>query len=172
MLRFIRAISTMRAVCLLALFALIGIPIIYMLFLGFRMKRNLGRLMYQTDHHRLLSACRELSANSNPGYGEYEAMQHEFLSPTVDSEKKQLPKEILDLNPKCVLIYSDGKVNIMFLGDFGAYAYPKDYEPRSTEYDYGDKKIIDGLWLYCDGYKDNQEKHEKRLDKLRRRYNK
>ena len=102
MLQFRRAISTMRAVCLLALFVLLGIPIICMLYSGFRINREFVRLMHQTDHHRLLSACRELSANFNPGYGEHGAVQQKLFSPRVDSEKKQLPKDMLNLNPRHV----------------------------------------------------------------------
>jgi hypothetical protein len=150
MLRFRRPISTMRAVCLLALFVLVGIPIFCMLFLGFRINREFVRLMHQTDHQRLLKACRELSANVNPGYGEYGIRQQKILHPTVDSERRQLPREILDLNPECVVIYGDGIVSILFLGDFRVYAYPKDYEPGLEDYEYGDEKIIDGLWLYHD----------------------
>jgi hypothetical protein len=92
----------MRAVCLLALFVLLGIPIICMLYSGFRINREFVRLMHQTDHHRLLSACRELSANFNPGYGEHGAVQQKLFSPRVDSEKKQLPKDMLNLNPRHV----------------------------------------------------------------------
>ena len=102
MLRFRRPISTMRAVCLLALFVLVGIPIFCMLFLGFRINRELVRLMHQTDHHRLLSACREWSENSKPGYLEHGGVQQKIFNPRVDSEKKQLPKDMLNLNPRHV----------------------------------------------------------------------
>jgi hypothetical protein len=148
--RFKRPVSTMRAVCLLALLVLLGFPITCVLYSGFRITRESVRLMHQTDHHRLLSACRELSENHNPGYGKYGAVQQKIFRPTADAEKNQLPKEILRLNPRYVVIYSDGMVNIIFLGEYGVYAYPKDYEPAFEGCEYGDDIIIDGLWLYGD----------------------
>jgi len=52
------------------------------------------------------------------------------------------------------------------LDHFGVYAYPEDYKPPPhAGFELGDKKLIDGLWYYDDGYRGNPE-YGKRIEAL------
>ena len=48
----------------------------------------------------------------------------------------------------------------------GIIAYPEDFEKPSDDYSFGDKKLIDRLWYYDDGY-DEVEDWEKYLESLK-----
>ena len=41
---------------------------------------------------------------------------------------------------------------------YGVTAYPENYKKPSDDFEFGDKKIIDGLWYYEDGYNSNDDK--------------
>jgi len=124
-------------------------------------KRMQIRLLCKTSHHALLEACRELSRRVSRGDlkpGRYRIL----IDP--DPEVSQFPQPILDLRPSYVRIEESGRVMLEMLGGlghFGVNAYPEDYEKPIPSYKYGDKKLVDGLWYYDDGYHDNPDYHKK-----------
>ncbi|MGB2864639.1 MAG: hypothetical protein WBC05_15035 [Sedimentisphaerales bacterium] len=117
------------------------------------------RLLSETDHQTLLEACRKLSreidqGNQLPRYRYF--VRHE-PSPEIT----QFPKVILDLEPMFVDIWTDGRVVVGMSGGihhYGVRAYPENYNKPNDDFEFGDKKIIDGLWYYEDEYNPKYDK--------------
>ena len=81
-------------------------------------------------------------------------------------EVSRFPQLILDLEPMFIETASDGRIAVGMLGGFhhyGVTAYPVNFEKPSENFKYGDKKIIDGLWYYEDGYNPRYYKWIERL---------
>lgn len=130
-------------------------------------QRKRVKLLYKTDHQALLEACRELSRSAATG-----SLKHRKYNIRSYSHPKAagLPKAILDLGPNHVLIYDDGRVKLEMMGGldhFGINAYPEDYKKLPHMDKLGDKKLIDGLWYYDDGYRVRPEDYDKRIEALR-----
>ncbi len=120
------------------------------------------RLLCETDHHALLEACREISRRVAEGAlksGRYNVRHNPH--PDVAG----FPQPIIDLGPTWVIVSDDGAVNIEMMGGldhFGVYAWPEGYKkPPFVGFKLGDKKLIDGLWYYDDGYESNPRYHKK-----------
>lgn len=126
-------------------------------------QRKRVHLLYKTDHQALLDACRELSRRAAAG-----DLKHGMYYVRSDSHP---PQPILDLGPNHVFIRYDGRVMLEMMGGldhFGVYAYPEDYkEPPVMGFKLGDKKLIDGLWYYDDGYGVPPEDYDRRIEALR-----
>ena len=124
-------------------------------------------LLSETDHQALLEACRRLSREIGQGNlvapGRYMVWRH------PDPEVAQFPQAILDLEPMFVETRTDGRIVVGMMGGihhYGVTAYPENYEKPRDDFKFGDKKIIDGLWYYEDGYNPRYDKWvEKQLRK-------
>jgi hypothetical protein len=129
-----------------------------------------AHLLYETDHKALLEACRELAGRVRAGtltprmYG---------VRAAPDPEASTFPTPILDLKPNYVVVGSDGSVVVAVGGGFDAFgvkAYPENYkEPPFQGFKLGDKKLLDGLWYYDDGYEEMGPDYDKRIEALRPR---
>ena len=125
------------------------------------------RLLCKTDHQALLDACRELSrrvvATGDLKHGKY------YVRSDPHPDVAGFPQPILDLGPNYVFIDCDGRVMLEMMGGlnhFGVSAYPEDYKkPPFVGFKLGDKKLIDGLWYYNDGYEGNP-RYQKKIDAL------
>ena len=128
-------------------------------------------ILSETDHHALLEACRELSRRISEG--DLEPNRY-LVRYKPHPEVSRFPQLILDLDPMFIETASDGRVGVGMLGGFhhyGVSAYPENFEKPSQSFKYGDKKIIDGLWYYEDGYNPRYNKWIEKLiqkGKLRR----
>ncbi|MBW7992159.1 MAG: hypothetical protein FVQ84_19385 [Planctomycetes bacterium] len=125
------------------------------------------RLLCKTDHQVLFDACVELSrrfASGDLKSGQYN-VRHD-PHPDVAG----FPKAIIDLGPNGVTIGDYGEVRLEMMGGmdhFGVSFYPVDYKkPPFVGFKLGDKKLIDGLWYYDDGYQERPEDYDKRIDAL------
>ncbi len=110
------------------------------------LKPRYNRLIYKTDHHALLSACRQLMDEGYRG-------KHSCKWPHRDPEANNFPKIILDLKPTYVWIHDKDYVDIELLGGmshFGVKAYAEDFNEPHEKYYYGNRKLIDGLWINTD----------------------
>jgi hypothetical protein len=125
-------------------------------------------LLCQTDYKILLDACMDVLGQVKTGQlksGVY-YLNDKKLTPNPIN----LPKPILDLNPTYVYIdeYNSGRMMLEMeggLGHSGVNAYSEDFKKPSSDYVYGDRKLIEGLWYYDDGYRDNP-KYNKVIDDL------
>lgn len=123
------------------------------------------RLLSETDHQALLEACRELSGRVSAGDLEPGGYLFRYKP---HPETSRFPQLILDLEPMRISIKSDGSIRVGMHGGYhhyGVIAYPENFEKPSHSFKYGDKKIIDGLWYYEDGY-EGSPKYQKKIEKL------
>ena len=127
-------------------------------------KQRKVHLLSETDHQALLEACRELSGRVSAG--DLEANNYLFRY-KPHPETLRFPQLILDLEPMRISIKDDRSIMVEMHGGFhhyGVIAYHENFE-------YGDKKIIDGLWYYEDGYNPSYNKWIEKMiqkEKMRR----
>ena len=160
----------LKTIGILILIFVVVIPSVY-LSVPFYIRRDVRqgkqrqvRLLCNTDYHVLLKACRHLS--NRVAAGELKPGQYNVR---VKSHPKssQFPQPILDLEPTYFIIDARGIVTIELHGGFlhfGVTAYPEDYK-NPFGYEYGDKKLIDGLWYYDETYKGNPD-YQKMIDEM------
>jgi hypothetical protein len=107
-----------------------------------------NQLLFDTNYYVLLEAGRELSKRVQTGELKPGDYQFRFKpNPEITS----FPKAILDMHPAYIYINDDGAMKIELLGSmghFGINVYPKDYNPFSSKYKFGDIELIPGLWYY------------------------
>jgi hypothetical protein len=158
-------IITIGVVCGIAPFAYLGYFALWAMHDLDSMEARRPVLLYQTDHRALLEACRELSRQVAAGKlqpGEYRVHAHH-----PDSETRQFPQLILDLDPLRVDIEKNGVVNLMMspVVLYGVYALPENYEdPPAELYPWGEE-LIDGLWYYDEGFRNHPER-QKEVEEL------
>lgn len=138
--------------------------ITHYIIMGKEFRQRQVRLLYETDYQALLENCRELSrqvAGGDLKPGRYKVRRD------PNTESYRFPQLILDLEPKYVVIDTDGQVKVAVeeLGAFayfGVRAYPEGYKkPKS-----GDIELVAGLWYYDDQYNDKYPKYKKKVDAL------
>jgi hypothetical protein len=115
-----------------------------------RGKRGRERLFFETDYEELLAACRELSRRV--ASGELKKAQYCVYLGDRDPETLSFPQVILDLEPALIRVYAEdyGRVEIELCPGpdwFGVVAFPEGHE------EWGDIKLIDGLWYSDAGYR-------------------
>lgn len=129
---------------------------------GIHMRREIAeariRLLCEIDHQALLDACRQLSRHVISEKPEGDTY--------VGQDISQLPEPIPSLRPHHVAVYRDGRVRIeMYTGwsPLGVYASPTGHEKLSVKY--GQRRLLEGLWYYDDGYRFDPE-YDRRIDAL------
>lgn len=123
------------------------------------------RLLCETDHQALLTACREISRMVTDG----ELKKHEYrLRINPDPEISSFPQVIIDLEPTYIDIDPKGCVKIELYGGldhYGVNAYTEDFKPPVSNFYYGGRELVPGLWYYDDGYENNPE-YDKTIEAL------
>lgn len=121
------------------------------------------QLLYRTDHHELLKACRQVITLCNEG-----TLNQSKIIPGEASAEDigQVPQIILDLEP--VYIWpSEGRVMVALIGGFdhaGVSAYLSD--DATAEED--QIKLVDGLMYYDDGLREADEDYKDYLASLKK----
>jgi hypothetical protein len=121
-------------------------------------------LLYKTDHKALLAACREVIHNrakygTNPNVHGADTVDRFYPDPCDPN----MPAVVRALQP-AYIVAEDSHVRIELGGGFhhyGVYAY------AGVTQGGGDKKLLDGLWYYDDGFEECPEEWEKKLEALR-----
>jgi hypothetical protein len=138
-----------------------GIGVRYFLREGKKTKERHTHLLCDTDYQVLLEGCRELSRMVTTG----ELKKCEYMvRNNPEAETLGFPRVILDLEPTYVHIDSEGRVIVELGGGlhhFGVYGYPVDYKKPLTNFKYGNRKLVDGLWYYEDDYEGNPQLQKK-----------
>ena len=109
-------------------------------------KPRFNNLIYKTDHHALLAACRKLM---DEGYSGKYIYHWTNRDPNVEN----FPEIILQLKPTYVWIHDKDFVDIELFGGmshYGVKAYAEDFNEPYEGYRYGNRKLIDGLWFESD----------------------
>ena len=139
----------------IVIWALVGIILLYPilsvffsvdLYRAITLKSRIDKLIDHTDQKALLTECRNLIRE---GYrGQYVFGYYGWGRLNRHPDIGKFPKEIKDLDPFTVDV-SDNTVVIELLGGLSKcflIAFSEDYEKRQ----YGEKKLIDGLWISSD----------------------
>lgn len=129
------------------------------------------QLLYKTDHQVLLDACRELLQRADRGELKLGTMYS--IRTVYDPKVLTFPRIVLDLQPTFVFLQDGGSVTLEMLGGFvhcGVHAYPETVkESAHPGFDFGDKKLLDGLWYYDDGYDTRGKAYDRYIESLRPR---
>jgi len=141
-------------ITILAVGAAFLLPITLFIIEPFRTHRMRVRLLCRTDHQALLEGGRELLRQASQGQLEYRgyAVRGFRRAPEVS----RFPRAILKLAPSAVVVHSDGFLQMEMHGGmdyFGVLVYPADFNEVHPDLNYGDCRIMDGLWYYdnvCD----------------------
>jgi hypothetical protein len=118
------------------------------------------RLLCETNHQALLEECRRLSNRvviDNPDRGKEEPMGVVVMR-VPDSELSKF-RLIRDTGGR-VFVNIDGVISIEGGGTmrhFGLNAYPENFREPFSNYDYGHKELVPGLWYYDDTYKRDKD---------------
>ena len=153
----------------------VGVYCCYIVGLGLlmnvEMKDLRPKLLCETDHRALLAACRELSSQVTSGKLEANYYRVRFRA---HSEVSRFPEPIRALRPRLVTITDSGIVRVEMntkWRSLGVYAYPEGYEQRFPNSQYGDRKLLDGLWYYDDEYRIDPN-YGREIDAILRDYGK
>ncbi len=100
-----------------------------------------------------------------------------YVHPPASPEASTFPQVILDLKPSTVSIEGNGVVFVAVVGGLdhcGVIFYPEGIEdeeppPGVTCGSYGDRKLLDGLWYYDDGYQRDPH-YDKKVSAWMRKY--
>jgi len=145
------------------------------IFLNYAIKQSQQRrvlLLCKTEHHALLKAGREILSQVpkdilNPQPNGIRHIGDIGLPSGVD-----IPQAIRDLKPRGCLVSLDGYLTLEMHGGmdhFGVQIYPEDFkepEELGSNFKYGDRELLPGLWYYDEGYLYGPEEYDKRIDEL------
>ena len=134
-------------VFILFFIVLLGIMEVYAVRQLNKMESRRHLLLYETDHHKLLNAFREVSAKAADG-----SLKTDIYTLNDKNEKKLFPQTILDLHPLRIDIEKDYEINIIMSPHvmYGVIAFPGNYDKRKNEIFTADDAIelLNGLWYY------------------------
>jgi len=127
------------------------------------------RLLYRTDHHELLKACREIIKSYNDGQFSKAKINMGFNvgEEQLTEDLKRIPKIILNLEPVYVWLHND-RVMVALIGGMdhaGVMAYLNSEEAVARN---SDIKLIDGLWYYDDGLREANADYKDYLNSLQK----
>jgi hypothetical protein len=131
------------------------------------------KLLCEIDHHALLKAGREILGKVSPLENKTKDRQSisGYLPFPKEVKEKGLPQVIQKLEPHSINInHVNYEIYLTIqmhrgMDHFGVRIYPKAFNVPFPSFQYGDRKLIDGLWYYDDGYLHNPG-YDKRIDEI------
>lgn len=111
------------------------------LYRAITLKSRLNKFIYHTNHQVFLQECRQLIKDGYKG-------NYYFTWIDRHPDAAKFPKDIHNLKPTYVYLNEDGMI-IELLGGQShcrVIAYSEQFDKDIS----GEKKLIDGLWLYSD----------------------
>jgi len=122
-----------------------------------------SRLLCETDHQVLLEGCRKASKELGPGVYTWDLLSAD--------EVGRFPEVIRALQPQFVTVEKNGTVRIEMATKWhplGVYAYPEGYSERHPQHRYGNRRLVEGLWYYDDGYRPDPAAYDRVIDAILR----
>jgi hypothetical protein len=127
-------------------------------------------LLCKTDHEALLKAGREIL--SQMPIGKRTRNGYEIRGDFPVPKEVCIPQIIQNLRPHAVLVSHNGDLTIEMHGGmdhFGVHIYPEDFKEPRSNFQYGNRELLPGLWYYDDGYLHNPE-YDERVETLIKKY--
>jgi hypothetical protein len=126
--------------------------------------RRTANLLYETDHKALLAVCREVMRNpskygTNPNVLGADSVDRFYPDP----RDPNMPSVIRALQP-AYIVAEDSHVRIELGGGFHHYGVNAYAEGTQGN---GDKRLLDGLWYYDEGFQECPNDWEEKLEALR-----
>jgi hypothetical protein len=109
-----------------------------------------ARLLCQANHRVLLEESRDVAKQFDAGLYVWSRLSAEEIA--------RFPAVIRMLDPTYVSVDESGVVEIEVAAKqfpMGVRVYPEGYAKSHPEASYGDRKLLEGLWYYDQGYRDN-----------------
>jgi hypothetical protein len=124
------------------------------------------KLLCDTDYEAVLRACREVLDNAS-ACGLKVGGKYNIRWTPRSPEGAKFPKAILDVAPGQVQIRYEGCLILVMHGafdHFGLIAYSKSFKEPYPGFKYGAREIVEGLWYFDDGYRDDSPRFRKKID--------
>jgi len=121
------------------------------------------RLLYQTDHHELLTACRKIIAIYRDG--QFSRSKINIADTQAAGDLERVPRIILDLEPVYIW-FEDNRVIVALIGGMdhaGVQAYVNDDEAVTSD---DSLRLIEGLLYYDDGLREAGADYKDYLESL------
>ncbi len=125
-------------------------------------------LLYHTDHEALLKAGRQVLSQGPKDPMNYQYYGPIYLGGFPVPRGVRIPKVIRDLRTYATLINFDGYLFLEMHGGvtgFGVRIYPEGFKEPRRYFNYGDRKLLPGLWYYDYGYRHNPQ-YDKKIDEI------
>ena len=128
------------------------------------------RLLYRTDHQKLLNAGRGILSEANIEYETINGIRtNRFHDLPKGVEVSKVIRRLTLIGLPGVHINNHGYIRIV-VGKhrdnlFGVHIYPEDFKEPYVNYGYGNKELISGLWYFDIGYGEDPE-YDKLIDSI------
>ena len=135
---------------------------------GFLAYRTAVHLVSETGHHAILKAGRDLLSQV-PNPENWTPDGYKIHSRIGIPARMRLPEVLQDLSARSIKMDSDGYLVIEIISrraPIGFCIYPEDFKPPDPFFNYGDLKLVEGLWYYDGEYNDPESEYAKRFDAL------
>ena len=120
-----------------------------------------ARLLCEANHRVLLEESRRVAKQFDAGLYVWSRLSTDEIA--------RFPAVIRMLDPTYVSVDESGVVEIEVAAKqfpMGVRVYPEGYAKSHQDADYGDRELLDGLWYYDQGYRDDPEAYDRGIKVL------
>jgi len=126
------------------------------------------QLLYHTDHEVLLKVGREILRQGPKDLKNYRYFGPMHINGFPVPRGVRIPKVIHKLRPYATLINFNGYVVVQMeqgVVGFGAKIYPEGFKEPHSDFEYGNRELLPGLWYFDYQYSDNPE-YDRKVDAI------